>query len=99
MIEKQFQLESQISYNILTDIQAHQFEKILQLCTEGINYAEKRCRKIYCRNVPFSPEVQKVRLEIELWKAANTTIATGRKYSSTKFRRLEKKTGIFNILK
>ena len=97
VIEKQFELEAQITSNIITDLQAHQFEKILQLRTEGINYAEKRCRKIYCGNVPFSLEVQKARLVIELWKADNT-IATGRKYSSTKFRRLEKKTGITQIL-
>ena len=62
VIEKQFELEAQITSNIITDIQAQQFEKILQLCTEGINYAKKRCQKIYCGQVPFSPEVQKARL-------------------------------------
>ena len=41
-------------------------------------------------NVPFSPALQQARIEIKLWKAAYT-IKTGMKYSSRKFRRLEKK--------
>ena len=46
----------------------------------------------------FSPELQKAKNEIELWKAAYT-IKTGMKYSSRKFQRLEKATVIFGILK
>ena len=98
VIQRQFKLEAGISDGSIDENQVKEFEKILQLRTEGFNYAEKRCRKIYCGQVPFSPTVQKARLEIELWKAASTIIS-GRKYSSTKFRRLEKKTRLFNLLK
>ena len=70
----------------------------MQLRTEGIHYAEKRCRKLRCgQAVPHSPALQQARLEIELWKAAST-LKTGCKYSSRKFRRLEHKTGILHTL-
>lgn len=97
VIQRQFKLEASLSDGPLDQNQVQEFEKILKLRTEGFNYAEKRCRKIYCGQVPFSPTVQKAKLEIELWKAASTIIS-GRQYSSTKFRRLEKKVGLFNLL-
>ena len=97
LIERQFNLESKVS-TTMTKAQALEYEKILQLRPEGINFAEKNCRKLFFGNAPFSPALQKARTEIELWKAA-VTIKTGMKYSSRKFRRLEKKTGIFDILK
>ena len=82
----------------MTVEQMKEYENILQLRAEGINFGEKNCCKLFFGNVPFSPELQKARNEIELWKAA-FTIKTGMKYSSRKFHRLEKKTGIFDILK
>ena len=97
VIQRQFQLEENVQ-TIMTPVQQREYEKILQLRNEGLNYAEKRCRKIRCGQVPYSPELQKARIEIELWSAAKT-IHTGRKYSSRKFRRLETKTGIFETLK
>ena len=81
----------------MTQQQIEEYEYILNLRAEGINHAEKNCRKLFYGNVPFSPALQQARIEIELWKAAYT-IKTGMKYSSRKFRRLEKKAGIFNTL-
>ena len=97
LIERQFTLESSVEHS-MTKAQCDEYEKILELRAEGIRHAEKHCRKLKYGNVPFSPELQLARLEIELWKAAST-IKTGMRYSSRKFRRLEHKTGLFNILK
>ena len=96
LVARQFKFEAQVN-GYLTVAQQKEFEKILQLRTEGINHAEKRCRKLRVGGVPHSPTMQQAMLEIELWKAAHT-LKTGCKYSSRKFRRLEKKTGISNSL-
>ena len=69
----------------MTKAQSDEYEKILELRAEGIRHPEKHCRKLRYGNVPFSPELQLARLEIELWKSAST-IKTGMKYSSRKFR-------------
>ena len=98
LIERQFTLESSINEPKLTPSQQAEYESILKLRSEGIRFAENKCRKLRVRNVPFSPELQKARYEIELWKAA-FSIKTKQKYSSSNFRRLEKKTGIFHVLK
>ena len=92
LLERQFSLESSVN-GTLTSAQSQEYEKIFTCIT----YAENKCRKLHFGNVSFSPLVQIARLTIELWKAAST-IKTGMKYSSRKFRRLEKKTNIFNSL-
>ena len=97
LINRQIKLESNISLGVLTKAQAKEYEKILQQRNEGIAYADHRCRKLKCGQVPYSPECQKARLSIELWKAAST-IKRGCRYSSKLFRRLSKKVGIQNVL-
>ena len=81
----------------LSEVQKKEFEQILTLRNEGINHAERKCRKLRVGNVPCSPETQQARLEIELWKAAYK-IKTKQKYSSRKFRRLKKKLELNKVL-
>ena len=97
LIERQLQLEATLSYGMITELQAKEFESILKLRQEGMAYAEKRCRKIRCGGIDFSPELRLARLVIETWKAA-TTIKRGGKYSSTHFRRLQNKAGLSGCL-
>ena len=50
----------------MTQEQCEEYEIILVLRAEGINHAEKYCRKLQYDNLPFNPKLQIARLEIEL---------------------------------
>ena len=71
LVERHFNLEQQVQEE-LTLLQQQEYEAILQLRSEGINYAEKRCRMLRVGGVPHSSTMQQARLEIELWKASFT---------------------------
>ena len=90
--ERIFKLEAEAE-SPLTKAQAKEYENLLTLKRKGIEYADKKCRKLRMGAVPYSDSIKQAGVRIELWKAVITK-KTGTKYSMTKLRRLEKKAGI-----
>ena len=98
LIARQIRLEQQVTQQgKMTPTLATAFEKILQQQQEGLAYADKRCRKVHCGKVPFSPELEKASTKISLWKAASK-IKRGCTFSSKLFCRIEKQVGITKSL-
>ena len=98
LISCQLRLERQIAQlGGMDNNMQRKFEKILQQRKEGLAYADNKCRRIFCGQVPFSPEFEKASATISVWKAA-ATIKSGGKYSSSLFRRKEKSLGLSNCL-
>jgi hypothetical protein len=64
---------------------------------EGIQIADKGCRKLNMGQVPFRDKYKSITDKIELWKAIITKKQHCR-YSQSKLRRLEKRTAIVNSL-
>ena len=91
---KLFQLESEIE-GALTEEQQAQYEEIMTLRDQGIRFADKRCRKKRMGAVPFSVELNKKRIELEMWKAIETK-KSGCTYSWSKLWRLIRKARIGN---
>ena len=62
-----FDLESSATYP--SDPQLHsQYESVARIRTQGIDYADKRCRKLRLGAVEFSPEYKKHSCKILFWK-------------------------------
>ena len=97
LISRQIQLEHDLLTKPATEQMRKKFEKILQQRQEGIAYADNKCRKLKCGNVPYTPQLAQASQKIRVWKAAQT-IKTGCKFSSRLFRRLEKQVGLKNCL-
>ena len=51
----------------INDEDASSFERLDAIRIRGMMYAEKRCRKIKMGGVPWTPELTKIRLGIEVW--------------------------------
>ena len=92
--EKVYQLEAEIGKK-MSSAQEEEYEKIMELCGQGIKYADKRCRKKRMGAVPFSVELNSKRQTIELWKAIETK-KSGCTYNWTKLRRLNKRSKVSN---
>ena len=87
---KIFKLESEITMGKeMTIEQQERYDDILTKRHEGIQYADKRCRKLKMGGVPFSPDLKKAGQAIEMWRGILTK-KLGAKYSMTKIRRLAK---------
>ena len=97
LISRQLHLEQELMNSAMTEELKKKFEKILQQRQEGIAYADRKCRKLRCGNVPYSKDFAQASTTIQVWKAA-ATIKTGSKYSSRLFRRLEKQVGLSQCL-
>ena len=94
LFNKQFQLEKEIHQNggVMTEELAQRFENIMSIRLSCMTFAEKNCRKLKMGRLPFSPETATAQTNLELIQAVITK-KKGRKYSSRKLRRLEKKVG------
>jgi hypothetical protein len=77
--------------------QQTEYEDIRRLRMQGIKAADKGCRKLTMGNVPFSDKYKDITDKIELWRAVITKKSYC-KYSQSKLRRLEKRTGIRHSL-
>ena len=97
LISRQIQLEKEIATKGMTLSMQNKYEKILQQRQEGMLYADRKCRKLRCGQVPYSPELVKASTTIQVWKAAST-IKAGGIYSSRLFRRQEKQVGLKHSL-
>ena len=94
---KIFNLEQEIQIGVdMTEQQKEQYNEIMRQRHEGIQYADKGCRKLKMGGVPFSPDLKKAGQEIELWRGVLTK-KLGAKYSMTKIRRLATQLGINEI--
>ena len=76
---------------------AKEFEAILVLRAQGMQHADKKCRKRQMGNVPFSPELHKLSTNIGLWEAV-VKKKKGVKFSMGKLRRLESAAGLNHTL-
>ena len=56
------------SVNRLTTVQETRMEKISKVKDEGMQYAEKRCRKLAMGEVEFPPEQELAKQRKVLWK-------------------------------
>lgn len=62
-----------ITYTV-EQLVAKQCQAIDTLRVQGIKHAEKTYRKLHVGKMPWSPEVSKVQLTIELWSLVNRRI-------------------------
>ena len=92
-----YTLQSKLTIPIKPE-DAAEYETILNIRTNAISYADKRCRRIFMGNTPFSDKLKLSSKQLEFWKAAKTK-KTGAKYSMRKFRRLESQLGLTNTLR
>ena len=90
--ERLYTLQTRLTLPI-SDNDAVEYEKILNIRTAAIAYADKRCRRIFMGEIPFSAELKLAMTRLELWKAVYTK-KTGAKFSMTKLRRLESQAGL-----
>ena len=67
-----------------------EYEKIDRMIVSAFEYADKRCRKLQCGTVAYSPELQSPACEGRMWDLVLQKIC-GRKVSSSIIRRLTKK--------
>ena len=79
----------------LTPEQADQLQGLDVLRSQGMHYAEKRCRKFAMGNVDYSPVVAETRLRRLLWRKI-VQRKLGRKVSSHLIRRTAKKCGVLD---
>ena len=93
---KQFGIEMKAQENLTNELKS-KYEEVLKLRKEGMDRADKKCRKLCMGGVPFSPEFQIHHSTIELWRAVMTKKRGGR-YSSSKLKRLEARTNIHNSM-
>jgi hypothetical protein len=93
---RQFRLEASIISHMNLE-QQKEYEDIRRLRMQGIKAADKGCRKLTMGNVPFSDKYKDITDKIELWRAVITKKSYC-KYSQSKLRRLEKRTGIQHSL-
>lgn len=91
-----FYLES-IAQRPLSPAQGEEYTKLLRLKKQGIEYADKRCRKLRMGAVPFSDKLKEAGTKLALWEAV-VTKKTGTKYSMNKLRRMEKTVGLTNTM-
>ena len=98
LIHRQLEVEKSIVNEEMTPKNSKRFEKILQQRSEGLAFADNKCRKLKCRKVPYSPEFDMATTKIEVWKAAQT-IKRGCKFSFRLFRRLQDKAGLKQCLR
>ncbi len=66
LLAKAKKLRSIVSYPIL-EMDKHTYEEIDSLRCEGVQYAEKKCRKLRKGQVAFSPEIQIAHRRIKAW--------------------------------
>ena len=86
-----FKLEEHVMAGGTMQTQEQQeYSKIMNLRNQGIQYADKNCRKLTMGNVPFSPAIIATCEQLQMWKGIRTR-KTGRKFSLKKIRRLEHK--------
>ena len=74
----------------LTQYERTQYEKIDRIILSAFRYAEKRCRKLKCGKVEYSPELNALGREGHLWDLVFKKLC-GCKVSSSLIRRLAKK--------
>ena len=96
VIQKQFQLEH-LATTTWNYSQQQEYEKIMKLRQECMQYADKHCRKLKMGNIEYSPLLNKSRLTIKLWRGAIKK-KSGGKFSTKKLKRLEVKTQINNSM-
>ena len=94
--EKLYHLQNRLTLPITPEA-AKEYEKILDIRSQAIAYADKRCRRIFLGAVPFSANLKQASKQLELWKAVKTK-KSGAKYSMNKLRRLERFIGINNTI-
>jgi hypothetical protein len=82
----------------MTEKDVQEYGKIMQIRNQGIQYAEKNCRKLSMGNVPFSPTIIATCEILQLWKGVKTR-QSGRRFSLKKIKRLEKKHHIQDAMK
>ena len=75
-----FNLENKVTCPI-TETHRLEAEAIASLREQGIQYADKRCRRLFQGLIPFSPEVNDLMLRARFWKLALDK-KLGRKISS-----------------
>ena len=93
---RQYALESNAS-TPLTEADALEYENILAIRAQALEYADKKCRKLKMGGVPFSPEFKKLSAHISLWEAV-VKKKSGMVFSMSKLRRLESATEVTNSL-
>ena len=74
----------------LTSSEKLEYEKIDRMVVSAFKYAHKRCGKLQCGTVPYSPELQSLAREGRMWDLVLKK-RCGRKVSSSIIRRLTKK--------
>jgi hypothetical protein len=80
-----------------TSAQAQQLQGLDTLCSQGMQYAEKKCRKFVMGKVEYSPVVASTRLRRWLWQKI-VHRKQGQKVSISLLRRTARKCGIPNAL-
>ena len=94
-----FKLETMVvNGGSMTEKDVNEYGKIMQIRNQGIQYAEKNCRKLSMGNVPFSPTIIATCEILQLWKGVKTR-QSGRRFSLKKIKRLKKKHHIQDAMK
>ena len=97
IIRKAYYIQSEISQGNWSDELAVLYEELRVLRKEGIQLADRKCRKLNMGEVPWSMTLQRARDEIELW--LNVVVRKrGSKVNTKYISRLERKVGIFHTL-
>ena len=97
MAKRIFCLEQSVTCPI-SDQHQREAEALAHLRQQGIQYADKRCRRLFRGLVPFSPEVHKLMLTTRFWKLVLDK-RQGRKISSRLIIRVMKKARISTPLR
>ena len=75
------------------------YESIDELRVQGMTHAEKKCRKFHAGKIPWSPEVSKAQLNIELWTLVSRRLRKCRVHARTILRKKKQAgyTGCTNV--
>lgn len=84
--ERMFDIERNMELPLPPHL-AREYEKVIEIRHQAIKYADKHCRKLWMGKVPYSPEVKKAGIAIQLWNGIITK-KSGCKYSNKKIKKL-----------
>ena len=74
----------------LSDAEAANFERLDAIRIRGMVYVERHCRKLKMGGVPWTPELSKIRLGIEVWKLVLSRLRGGLVSARTILRKKKK---------
>jgi hypothetical protein len=66
LLERAYSIQSECTYPLAPHLQ-QEWEAIDALRREGVMLADRKCRKLHKGAVPWSPDIQRAREQVEIW--------------------------------